>query len=109
MPSKNQRTLGVKLNLDQIAVVDAIVEHGEYRGRSHALREMILPILEAATEAINTGKGYQATLTLQTSMKKHFGKKMDLIAENSKKYRDSEGQVFMDLEGIPKIELKLAS
>ena len=109
MPSKNQRTLGVKLNLNQIAVVDAIVEYGEYRGRSHALREMIMPILEAATEAINTGKGHQATLSLQVNMKKAFGEKMDLIATNSKAYRDSEGQEYLDFEGIPKIELKLAS
>lgn len=109
MPSKNQRTLGVKLNLDQIAVVDAIVEYGEYRGRSHAIRDILMPVLKAATEAINTGKGHQATLSLQVDMKKCFAEKMDLIAENSKNYRDSQGQVFMDFEGVPKIELKLAS
>jgi Arc/MetJ-type ribon-helix-helix transcriptional regulator len=109
MPTIHKKVVPIMLTHSQIAVVDAIVEYGEYNGRSHAIREILLPVLDAAKEAINTGKGYQATLSLQVAMKKAFGEKMDLMAENSKDFRDSKGQVFMDLEGVPKIELKLAS
>jgi hypothetical protein len=34
---------------------------------------------------------------------------MDLIAENSKAYRDEQGQAMLDLDGVDKTELKLAS
>ena len=109
MPTPHQKVTPVMFTLNQISIIDAIVQNGEYKGRSHAIREMIIPVLEAGLEAINQGKGYQATLTLQTSMKKYFGEKMDLIAENSKAYRDEQGQAMLDLDGVDKTELKLAS
>ena len=109
MPSKNQKVTPVMLTRQQISVIDAIVQNSDYNGRSHVIRDAILPILESALIAINTGKGHRAMLNLQLNQKKQFTEKMDTIAERSKHYRDQLGQTVLDLEGIPRTELKLAS
>ena len=98
----SQRPISVKLNKEQILVLDRIVENGEFNGRSHALRELVMPALQAGVMAMNTGKGWKGMMTYALEIKK-LSKKMDAIAENSKDLRDLDGQVTLDLEGIPKI------
>jgi metal-responsive CopG/Arc/MetJ family transcriptional regulator len=98
----SQKPITVKLNKEQILVLDRIVENGEFNGRSHALRELVLPALQAGVVAMNTGKGWRGMYTYGVEIKK-LSKKMDAVAKNSKNLRDVDGQVTLDLEGIPKI------
>ena len=107
MPSKNQRVTPVMLTLQQISVIDAIVQNSDYRGRSSVIRDAIMPVLESALIAMNSGKGHRAMLNLQLNQKKKFTEKMDTIAERSKHYRDQKGQAVLDLQGIPRTELTL--
>ena len=97
----SQKPITVKLNRDQIAVLDRIAELGEFNGRSHAIRELLLPALDAGAEAMKTGKGYQALLTYAVLMKKlitHF----DAIAKNSKDLRLPDDQTQLDIPDLPK-------
>jgi metal-responsive CopG/Arc/MetJ family transcriptional regulator len=95
-----QKTISVKLSKEQTAVLDRVCELGEFNGRSHAIRELLLPALDAGAEAIKTGKGYQGLLTYAVNMKKlmhHF----DTIADNAKELRDHEGQGQLDIPNLP--------
>ena len=95
-----QKFVGLKLSKEQLNVLDRVVELGEFNGRSHAVRELLLPALDAGAEAIRTGKGYKGLLTYATCMKKlihHF----DTIAENAKELRDHEGQAQLDIPNLP--------
>ena len=97
----SKKPITVKLNRDQIAVLDRVAELGEFNGRSHAIRELLLPALDAGAEAMKTGKGYQGLLTYAVLLKKlihHF----DTIAKNSKHLRLPDDQTQFDIEGLPK-------
>ena len=97
----SQRAITVKLNREQIAVLDRVAELGEFNGRSHAIREMLLPALDAGAEAMTTGKTWQAMMRYAVLMKKlnhHF----DAIAKNSKDLRLPDGQTQLDMKGVPK-------
>ena len=52
----NYQTVTIKLTEKQTDVLDRIVELGEYDGRSDAIRELVLPALNAGVCAIN-GEG----------------------------------------------------
>ena len=55
-PPLNYQTVTIKLTEKQTDVLDRIVELGEYDGRSDAIRELVLPALNAGVCAIN-GEG----------------------------------------------------
>ena len=99
MPS--QKVVPVKLHKDQIKVLDVMVKYGNFDGRSHAIRELIRPALNATIEASTTGKSWRAMTTWITEMKR-LTKHMEAVAENSKEMREDNGQVHMDLDGVPK-------
>ena len=95
-----QKFVGLKLSKEQCNVLDRIVELGEFNGRSHAVRELLLPALDAGAEAMKTGKGYQGLLTYAMLMKKlvhHF----DTIAKNAKDRRYHKGQIQLDIPNLP--------
>ena len=97
----SQKVISVKLNREQIAVLDRVVELGEFNGRSHAIRELLLPMLDGASEAMKTGKGYQGLLSLAVLMKK-LNHRFDKIAKNSKHLRLPDDQTQLDLPNVPK-------
>ena len=97
-----QRTISVKLDKPQFAVLERLVELGEFNGRSHAVRELLLPALDGAIEAMRTGKGYQGVMSYAMLMKKGFGNRYDLIAKNAEEKRtDHKGQSQLDIPNIP--------
>ena len=98
----SQRPISVKLNKEQIQVLDRIVENGEFNGRSHALRELVLPALQAGVTAMNSGSNAKALFEYGKQIKK-LSNRFDAIAKNSKDLRDTDGQVTLDLDGVPKI------
>ena len=97
----SQKAVAVKLNKEQIALLDRIVELGEFEGRSHAIREFLLPTLEAGRVAINEtlgGKG-KAIWKYGVEMKK-FGDRMERIHENAKELpRTHKDQGIIPLPG----------
>ena len=98
----SQKPISVKLNREQIAVLDYITELGSFNGRSHTIREFLMPAFDASIEAMKTGKGYQGLLTYATLVKKGFGKRFDTIAENAKERKaDPKGQAQLDIPNIP--------
>ena len=48
--ARSQKPVVVKLNEEQIHGLDIFVKEGGYNGRSHAVREMILPYIVSALE-----------------------------------------------------------
>ena len=98
----SQKAVAVKLNKEQIAVLDQIVENGEFNGRSHALRELVMPALLAGVTAMNSGSKAKALLNYGREIKK-LADRFDAIAKNSKDLREADGQVTLDLKGVPKI------
>ena len=93
----SQKAVAVKLNKEQIAVLDRIVELGEFNGRSHAIRELVMPALEAGCVAVNERSQAKALFKYGRSMKT-FSDRLGKIAENSKQLpRDSRGQGIIDL------------
>ena len=97
----SQKPITVKLNREQLAVLDRVSELGEFNGRSHAIRELLLPALDAGAEAMKTGKGYQGVLTYAVLMKKLI-KHFDKIAKNSKDLRLPDDQTQLDFPNLPK-------
>ena len=99
MPS--QKTVPIKLNREQIAILDAIVEHGEFNGRSHAIRELLVPALEAGRVAINEAtsfNGHATALMKYGSSMKALSNRIGIVRENAKKLqRDSKGQINIPL------------
>tara|TARA_A100001015_G_scaffold319112_1_gene441034 strand:- start:363 stop:701 length:339 start_codon:yes stop_codon:yes gene_type:complete len=97
----SQKVVPVKLNREQIAVLDRIVELGEFNGRSHAIRELLLPALETGRVAINelSFPKSKAIFRYGVEMKK-FTTRMEKISENSKQlHREPKGQDVMPLPG----------
>ena len=101
----SQKPVVVKLNKEQIAVLDLVVKNGEFNGRSHAIREMLLPALNAGVTAMNTGSSIRAMKTWIKEMSK-LTKHMDKVAENSKQVRVDQDQVELQLQGVPKIRIE---
>jgi len=67
----SQKPIAVKLNKEQIHGLDIFVEKGGYNGRSHAVREMILPYIVSALEVEKTKSawaGYKAYATQAAGM-----------------------------------------
>lgn len=108
--ARSQKVIPIKLNKEQIAVLDAIVDLGEFNGRSHAIRELVIPALEAGRVAINESVGGKAKALFKygTSMK-NLSDRMEKIHDNAKQLpRDSKGQATIPLsdtheELFPKI------
>ena len=96
-----QKFIGLKLSKEQTNVLDRVVELGEFNGRSHAVRELLLPALDAGAEAMKTGKGYQGVLTYAVLMRKLI-KHFDTIAKNSKDLRLPDDQTQLDIPNLPK-------
>ena len=100
----SQKPVVVKLNKEQIAVLDMVVANGDYNGRSHAIRELLLPALNAGVTAMNTGSGTRAMYTWIKEMKK-LTKRMDDVAKNAKNYRTDRDQVELDI-GLPPVRIE---
>jgi len=81
--ARSQKPVVVKLNEEQIKALDLFVELGEFNGRSHALREMCLPILEAAMEVAG-GKSTIKSAIKMTKAMHHLNKRMQAVAKNAK-------------------------
>mgnify|MGYP000195883072 FL=1 len=86
---------------DQIAVIDRIVENGNYANRSEACRDLLMPALRAGMVAMQTGNTSSALTTYWKEMNL-MRKKMDEIAINSKELREQDGQATLDID-IPKL------
>jgi len=102
----SQKAVAVKLNKQQIEVLDRLVENGEFEGRSHAIRELLLPALQAGIVAMNTGSGLKGIFRYGREIKK-LNDRYDKMAKNGKEFREASRQQQIDLEGVPKITVKL--
>ena len=99
--ARSQKPITIKLNEQQIDVLDRIVKLGEFNGRSHAMRELLVPALNAGVTAINKGS-LRAMVTWVQEIDK-LNQRMKLIEKNSLKGEQED----MDLElGLPPIELQ---
>ena len=99
--ARSQKPVVVKLNQEQINVLDRMVELGEFNGRSHAVRELILPALNAGVTAMNKN----SLLAMVTWVKGIDGlnKRMVLIEKNSLKGKQED----LDMElRLPPIEVQ---
>jgi Arc/MetJ-type ribon-helix-helix transcriptional regulator len=99
--ARSQKVVPIKLNQDQIAVLDKVVELGEFQGRSHAIRELVLPALNAGVTAMNQG----SLRAMVTWVKEIDGlnQRMKTIEKNSLKGKQED--MDMDL-GLPPIEVQ---
>jgi Arc/MetJ-type ribon-helix-helix transcriptional regulator len=99
--ARSQKPITIKLNEQQIDVLDRIVKLGEFNGRSHAMRELLVPSLNAGVTAINKGS-LRAMVTWVQEIDK-LNQRMKLIEKNSLKGKQED----MDMElGLPPIELQ---
>lgn len=99
--ARSQKPVVVKLNQEQIDVLDRMVELGEFNGRSHAVRELILPALNAGVTAMTKN----SLLAMVTWVKGIDGlnQRMALIEKNSLKGKQED----LDMElGLPPIEVQ---
>ena len=99
--ARSQKPITIKLNQDQITVLDKVVELGEFNGRSHAMRELLLPALNAGVTAMNQG----SLRAMVTWVKEIDGlnQRMKTIEKNSLKGKQED--MDMDL-GLPPIEVQ---
>ena len=99
--ARSQKPITIKLNQDQITVLDKVVEFGEFNGRSHAMRELLLPALNAGVTAMNHG----SLRAMVTWVKEIDGlhQRMKNIEQNSLKGKQED--MDMDL-GLPPLEVK---
>ena len=99
--ARSQKPITIKLNQDQITVLDKVVEFGEFNGRSHAMRELLLPALNAGVTAMNHG----SLRAMVTWVKEIDGlhQRMKTIEQNSLKGKQED--MDMDL-GLPPLEVK---
>ena len=97
----SQKAITVKLNKEQIAVLDRVVELGEFNGRSHAIRELLLPALEVGRVAINElSFGSTKAIYKYGVEMKQFIDRIETINKNSKQlHRENKGQEVMPLPG----------
>lgn len=86
---------------EQIAVIDRIVECGNYANRSDACRDLLMPGLLSGMVALQSGSVSRAISTYWKEMNAMKNKMKD-IADNSKELREADGQVTLSLD-IPKI------
>ena len=100
--ARSQRPIIVKLNHDQIDVLDKVVEYGEFNGRSHALRELVLPALNAGVSAMNSGSRIKAMYVWIKEMET-MTNRMDNIAKNSQKGKQEDFDLDLD---IPPMEVQ---
>lgn len=99
--ARSQKPVVVKLNQEQIDVLDRMVELGEFNGRSHAVRELILPALNAGVTAM-TKNSLMAMVTWVKGID-GLNKRMVLIEKNSLKGKQED----LDMElGLPPIEVQ---
>lgn len=101
MPSKISKVVPVRMTNEQIAVIDRIVECGNYPNRSEALRDLIMPGLLSGVVALQTGSVSRALATYWREMNA-MKNKMSEIADNSKELREMDGQATLGLD-IPKL------
>lgn len=99
--ARSQKPVTIKLNQDQISVLDKIVELGEFNGRSHAMRMLLVPALNAGVTAMNKGS-LRAMVTWVQEID-GLNQRMKLIEKNSLKGKQED----MDMElGLPPIEVQ---
>jgi Arc/MetJ-type ribon-helix-helix transcriptional regulator len=100
VPRKNYRTLSIKLPLASMEIIDRITELGDFEGRSHAVREMLLPALKAGQVCMDTGKTWKATLEYlkgMSELNEHFDK---IGATRREK---QQGDLFVDLPTLDEL------
>ena len=98
---RSQKVVPIKLNKEQIALLDRIVELGEFNGRSHAIRELLLPALNAG--AVGMNQGYLRAMVTWVKGIDGLTQRMKTIEENSLKGKQED----MDLDlGLPPIEVQ---
>jgi|MDTB01.3.fsa_nt_gb hypothetical protein len=83
-PPLNYQTVTIKLTEKQTDVLDQIVDLGEYDGRSDAVRELVLPALNAGVCAIN---GESTTTIFATWVKgiHELNQRMKTMKKNASK------------------------
>ena len=98
---RSQKPITIKLKQEQIDALDRIVELGEFNGRSHALREMLLPALNAGVTAM-TSNSLMAMVTWVKGID-GLNQRMALIEKNSLKGKQED----LDMElGLPPLEVQ---
>ena len=102
----SQKAIAVKLNREQIEILDRLVENGGFNGRSHAAREFLLPAMQAGIVAMNTGSGLKGMFKYQREIK-NLASRYDKMAKNAKEFKEASRQQQIDLEGVPKIVISL--
>ena len=100
--ARSQRIVPIKLSHSQIDVLAKIVEYGEFNGRSPAIRELVVPALNAGVTAMNSESYWKAMKTWIEEMENLSGR-MKLIAVNCKKGKQEDFD--MDLN-LPPIEVQ---
>ena len=99
--ARSQKPITIKLNEKQIEVLDRIVELGEFNGRSHAMRELLLPALNAGVTAMEKGS-LRAMVTWVKGID-GLNQRMRNIEKNALKGK----QETLDMElGLPPIEVQ---
>ena len=99
--ARSQKPITIKLNERQIEVLDRIVELGEFNGRSHAMRELLLPALNAGVTAMEKGS-LRAMVTWVKGID-GLNQRMRNIEKNALKGK----QETLDMElGLPPIEVQ---
>ena len=98
---RSQKVVPIKLNQEQIALLDRIVELGEFNGRSHAIRELLLPALNAG--AVGMNRGYLRAIQTWIEGIDGLTQRMKTIEKNS--YKGKQEDMDMDL-GLPPIEVQ---
>ena len=99
--ARSQKPITIKLNERQIEVLDKIVELGEFNGRSHAMRELLLPALNAGVTAMEKGS-LRAMVTWVKGID-GLNQRMRNIEKNALKGK----QETLDMElGLPPIEVQ---
>ena len=96
--ARSQKVVPIKLNQAQIDALDRIVQLGEFNGRSHAMRELLLPALNAGQVAVKSQSKLKAMATWLSEMEK-LNHRFDAIAKNS--IKNSQGDFEMDLDLPP--------
>ena len=102
----SQKAVAVKLNKQQIEVLDRLVENGGVEGRSHANREFLLPALQGGIVAMNTGSGMKGIFKYGREIQK-LSSRYDAMAKNGKEFKEASRQQQIDLDGVPKITVTL--
>ena len=92
----SQKPVTVKLNKEQIQALETAVKLGEFEGRSHLIREVLLTFLHGMTSAVHSGKGFRGIAEWQTRIKA-YSPIFDLAVENAQKIKDVEAVSYTHL------------